>query len=158
MKDTYTRLADTISSHEGKGYITIEGKTRELFELSKLTAQIDLTVTAKRMLGNRMTQHKVTGAEGTGNMTLYFANSQIFKQALQYLKDGTYTGITIQVYNEDAQSTVGRQEVVLGNVILATIPVATLDDESDDPITFDTDFTFDAIEALQTFELPENYR
>lgn len=158
MKDTYTRLADTISSHEGKGYITIDGTNRELFELSAITAQIDLTVTAKRMLGNRMTQHKVTGAEGTGSMTLYFANSEIFKQALTYLKKGTYTGITLQVYNEDAQSTVGRQEVVLGNVILATIPVASLDDGSDDPITFDTDFTFDTIEALETFDLPENYR
>jgi len=64
----------------------------------------------------------------------------------------------VQVKNEDPQSTIGKQEVVLSNVILATIPAAILDDQSDDPITFDTDFTFDDIEILESFKLPENYR
>ncbi|QHI72900.1 phage tail tube protein [Aminipila terrae] len=158
MSDTYTKLADTLSSHEGKAYITINGKNRELFELSSITAQIELTVTSKRMLGTRMTQHKVTGAEGTGSMTMYFANSEMLKQTLTYLKNGTYPPITIQTYNEDTQSTVGRQEVVLGNVILNSIPAASIDDGSDDPITFDTDITFDTIECLRTFDLPENFR
>lgn len=158
MSDNYTRIADTISSHEGKAYITVNGSNRELFEVSSLKAQLGLTVSAKRMLGNRMTQHKVTGAEGTGSLTMYFMNSDVLKQALTYLKEGNYTGITLQVYNEDAQSTVGRQEVVMTNVIFASIPVATLDDSSDDPITFDTDFTYDGINVLESFAMPENYR
>lgn len=57
--NNYTRLDDTISSHEGKAFATIDGQNRELFELSKLNAQIDLNVISKRMLGHRMTQHKV---------------------------------------------------------------------------------------------------
>ena len=158
MADNYTRLSDTISTHEGKAYITINGQNRELFEVSSLTAQIDLTVQERRMLGHRMTQHKVVGATGTGSMTMYFMNSQMLNQAIQYLRTGNYRGLKLQVKNEDPQSTVGRQEVVLLNVILATIPVTTLDDQSDDPITFDTDFTFDDIEVLEGFKLPENYR
>lgn len=158
MADNYTRLADTISSHGGNAYITIDGQNRELFEISSLTAQIDLTVQERRMLGHRMTQHKVVGASGTGSMTIYFMNSQMLNQAIQYLRTGNYKGLKIQVKNEDPQSTVGKQEVVLLNVILATIPVTTLDDQSDDPITFDTDFTFDDIEVLEGFKLPENYR
>ncbi len=158
MAENYTRLSDTISAHEGKAYITINGQNRELFEISSLTAQIDLTVQERRMLGHRMTQHKVIGASGTGSMTIYFMNSQMLKQAIQYLRTGNYKGLKIQVKNEDPQSTVGKQEVVLLNVILATIPVTTLDDQSDDPITFDTDFTFDDIEVLEGFKLPENYR
>lgn len=158
MADNYTRLSDTISSHEGKAYITINGQNRELFELSSLTAQIDYTVQERRMLGHRMTQHKIVGATGTGSMTMYFMNSEMLNQAIQYLKTGNYKGLKIQVKNEDPQSTVGRQEVVLLNVILASIPAAILDDDSDDPITFDTDFTFDDIENLESFELPENYR
>ena len=110
------------------------------------------------MLGHRMTQHKVVGATGTGSMTMYFMNSEMLNQAIQYLRTGNYRGLKIQVKNEDPQSTIGKQEVVLLNVILATIPVATLDDQSDDPITFDTDFTFDDIEVLESFNLPENYR
>jgi hypothetical protein len=158
MAENYVRLSDTISSHEGKAYITINGQNRELFEISALTAQIDLIVQERRMLGHRMTQHKVVGATGTGSMTMYFMNSQMLNQAIQYLRTGNYRGLKIQVKNEDPQSTVGRQEVVLLNVILATIPVTTLDDQSDDPITFDTDFTFDDIEVLESFKLPENYR
>jgi hypothetical protein len=158
MADNYVRLADTISSKEGKAYITINGVNRELFEISSLSAQLELVVQARRMLGHRMTQHKVTGAEGTGSMTMYFMNSDMLRLALAYIKDGSYGGIKLQVKNEDEQSTIGTQEVVLLNVILATIPVTTLDDQSDDPITIDTDFTFDDIDGLSYFDLPVNYR
>jgi len=158
MAENYTRLADTISSHEGKAYITINGQNRELFEVSALSAQIDLIVQERRMLGHRMTQHKVVGATGTGSMTMYFMNSEMLNQAIRYLRTGNYRGLKLQVKNEDPQSTVGKQEVVLLNVILASVPAAILDDQSDDPITFDTDFTFDDIENLESFRLPENYR
>lgn len=158
MSDNYVRLADTISSKEGKAYITINGQNRELFEISSLNAQLDLKILARQMMGHRMTQHKVVGAEGTGNMTMYFMNSDMLKLAIAYIKNGSYGGIKLQVKNEDEQSTIGKQEVVLLNVILATIPVATLNDQSDDPITIDTSFTFDDIEGLSFFDLPANYR
>lgn len=158
MSDNYVRLGDTISSKEGKAFITIDGKNRELFEISSLKAQLDLTVQARRMMGHRMTQHKVVGAEGTGSMTMYFMNSDMLKLAIAYIKEGKYGGIKLQVKNEDAQSTIGQQEVALLNVLFKTIPVATLDDQSDDPITIDTDFTFDDLDGLSYFELPANYR
>ncbi len=158
MDNNYTRLADTISAKEGKAYITIDGVNRELFEISSLSAQLELNIQARRMLGHRMTQHKVTGAEGTGSMTMYFMNSGMLRQALDYIKKGSYSGIKIQVKNEDEQSTVGAQEVVLLNVLFGTIQVATIDDQSDDPVTVDTDFTFDDMEVLSYFDLPENYR
>jgi len=158
MPENYTNISDTISSHEGKAYITIDGQNRELFEISALTAQIDLTVQERRMLGHRMTQHKVVGATGTGSLTMYFMNSEMLNQAIKYLRTGNYKGLKLQVKNEDPQSTVGKQEVVLSNVILSSVPVAILDDSSDDPITFDTDFTFDEIVNLQSFKLPVNYR
>lgn len=158
MSGNYTRLADTISSKEGKAYITINGSNRELFEIVSLKAQLDLNVQSKRMMGHRMTQHKVTGAEGTGSMTMYFMNSDMLRLALDYIKNGKYGGLKLQIKNEDEQSTVGSQEVVLLNVLLNTIPVASIDADSDDPITIDTDFTFDDIEGLSYFDLPENYR
>lgn len=158
MSDNYVRLGDTISSKEGKAFITIDGKNRELFEISSLKAQLDLTVQARRMMGHRMTQHKVVGAEGTGSMTMYFMNSDMLKLAIAYIKEGKYGGIKLQVKNEDAQSTIGQQEVALLNVLFKTIPVATLDDQSDDPITIDTDFTFDDLDGLSYFDLPANYR
>lgn len=158
MAGNYTRLADTISATEGKAYITINGVNRELFEIATLKAQLDMKVQSKRMLGHRMTQHKVIGAEGTGSMTMYFMNSDMLKLAINYIKTGKYGGLKLQVKNEDEASTVGSQEVLLLNVILNTIPVTALDAESEDPLTIDTDFTFDDIEGLDYFDLPENYR
>lgn len=158
MAGNYTRLNDTISSTEGKAYITINGVNRELFEIVSLKAQLDMKVQSKRMLGHRMTQHKVIGAEGTGSMTMYFMNSDMLKLAINYIKNGKYGGLKLQVKNEDSASTVGSQEVLLLNVILNTIPVAALDSDSEDPLTIDTDFTFDDIEGLNYFDLPENYR
>ncbi|HAR84446.1 phage portal protein [Clostridium sulfidigenes] len=158
MSNNHVRLKDTISSKEGKAFITIDGQNRELFEISALKAQLDLIVQAKPMLGHRMTQHKVVGAEGTGSMTMYFMNSDMLRMAIKYIKDGTLPDIKLQITNEDHQSTIGKQTIMLLGVLFATIPVTNLDDSSDDPITIDTDFTFDDIEGLDFFDLPSNYR
>ncbi len=158
MADNYVRLSDTISSKEASAFITIDGTNRELFEISSIKAQLDLNVQTRNMLGHRMAQHKVTGAEGTGSMTMYFMNSDMLKLAIKYIKEGSYGGLKLQVKNLDAQSTIGTQEVVLSNVLLKTIPVCTIDDQSEDPITIDTDFTFDDIDGLSFFDLPQNYR
>ncbi len=157
MANNYTRLSDTVIAQEGTAYITIDGKTRSLFEISSLKAQLEMVVQEKRMLGNRMTQHKITGVKGTGSATLYFMNSQQLKQALKYINDGTRGNISLKVKNSDPQSTVGEQEVMLSNVIFNTIPVTNLG-ESDDPVTFDSDFTFDNISCLSAFKSPENFR
>lgn len=157
MASNYTRLSDTITAQEGSAIITINGSNRDLFEISSLRAQLDMVVQERRMLGHRMTQHKVTGTTGSGSATLYFMNSEQLNQAISYINYGTRGSISLKVKNSDPQSTVGVQEVVLRNVIFNTIPVAALE-ESDDPITFDSDFTFDEISCLSSFELPENYR
>ncbi|MGB8455153.1 MAG: phage tail tube protein [Anaerocolumna sp.] len=155
--NNYVRLADTISAKEGSAIITIDGINRNLFEISSLKAQLDLTVQTRRMLGHRMTQHKVVGAEGTGSMTMYFMNSDMLRLAISYINNGKFGNITLEVKNEDLQSAIGKQRVRLYNVLLKTIPVANLDDQSDDPITVDTDFTFDSIEGLDYFDVIENY-
>lgn len=157
MAENYVRLGDTISSKEGKAWITIDGEVRFLFEISSLKAQIDLTVQARRMMGHRMTQHKVVGAEGTGSMTMYFMNSEVLKTAVKYIEGGKYSNISIQAVNEDPQSSVGKQTVMLSNVLFKTIPITTLDDQSDDPVTIETDFTFDNITVNDYFNQPDNY-
>jgi hypothetical protein len=149
-----TRLADTISAQEGTAYITMNGVTRELFEISSIKAQLDLVVQERRMLGSRMTQHKVTGVTGSGSATLYFMNSEQLNQAIEYINNGTRGSISLLITNSDPQSTVGEQKVKLSNVIFNTIPVTTLE-ESDDPVTFDSDFTFDGIESQGSFVLPD---
>lgn len=154
----YTQLDDTLASSEGKGFITRDGQNREMFEISKIDAHVTLSVSEKKLLGHRMKQHKVTGATGEGSGTFYFMNSEALKSFLSYKQNGQFPAVTLQFMNEDPQSTVGRQTVSLYHVILTTVPVAYMEDDSDDPITFDSDFTFDDCDCLEEFQLPENYR
>ena len=84
-------------------------------------------------------------------------NSTQLNNTIEYIKTGRWKSVKVQVKNEDPQSTIGKQEVVLENVIFESIPVTKVA-EGDDPITFDSGFTFDGIENLESFQLPINYR
>ena len=86
----YTKLDDTLSGSEGKGFITRSGQNREMFEISKIDAHVTLSVTEKKLLGHRMKQHKVVGATGEGSGTFYFMNSDALKEFINYKKNGIY--------------------------------------------------------------------
>lgn len=158
MSENFTRLADTLSTNEGTAYITINGQNRQLFEVVKIEANIEKTVLEKRMLGNKITQHKVIGAKITGSATLALMNGDLLKATLNYLKTGVYPNIKLQLKNLDPSSTVGAREVVLTGVIFNNDLLSLLDSDSEDMATFDTDFTADGIEVLSDFKLPQNYR
>ena len=146
-----TLLKDTVQATEGSAFITVDGINRDFGEISKLTASIELKVKEKRMLGKRMSQHKVVGAIGKGSVTLHFMRGQHSKIAINYLKTGRYPNISLQVINDDPQSTVGRNNVILKNVIFAKSLLTALEEDSEDDITFDTDFTFDDADGLEYF-------
>ena len=126
----YTRITDLVTSTEGSAFITVNGKNRYFFELSKIDASIEFKVVAKRLLGHRMTQHKVVGAEGKGSLTIYNVSGDTLQIFMEYKKSGIYL----------------------------PIPVASLDDSSEDLSTVDTDFTFDDVDNLEQFQIPENFR
>lgn len=154
----YTRIADLVSGNEGSAFITVDGQNRYFFELSKIESNIEFTVVAKKLLGHRMKQHKVVGAEGKGTLTLYHVSPAALEIYRQYIKEGKTPSISIQTINEDPSSTIGRRTVVMRNCILAKIPVAGLDDSSEDLSTVETDFTFDDLDDLESYTLPENFR
>ncbi len=158
MDENYTKLSDTLSANEGTVYITINGQNRPLFELVKAEASIEKVVVEKKMLGNRIPQHKVIGAKISGSATLALMNGDLLKATIDFLKTGAYPNIKLQLKNLDKQSTVGARDVALTNIIFTKELLAMLDADSEDVITYDTDFTADGIELLNDFVLPQNYR
>lgn len=153
-----TKISDLVTGSEGSAYITVDGQNRYFFELSKIEAHIEFTVLAKKLLGHRMKQHKVVGAEGKGNITMYAVSPTALEIYNQYIENGKAPAISIQTTNEDKASTIGRRTVVMRNVILARVPVVSLDDSSEELSTTDSDFTFDDLDDLESYKLPENMR
>lgn len=150
------KVENTLNGNEGKGFVTIDGKTRELFELQKLEAVIELIVSERKVLGNRMVQHKVVGAKGTGSITMYFNNAELLKTVQTYLQKGKMPEISIQAYNEDPASDVGRQEIILRDVIISKLLAVKLDGDSEDALTHESDFTFNRMDGLEYFKTVEN--
>jgi len=158
MAGNYTKINDLVTGSEGSAYITTDGQNRYFFELSKIEANIEFTVIAKKLLGHRMKQHKVVGAEGKGTVTMYNVSPAALAIYQQYIKEGKTPQISIQTTNEDTGSTIGRRTVVMRNCILAKVAVAYLEDGSEDLNTTDSDFTFDDVDELESYVLPENMR
>lgn len=156
--NNYTRIKDLVSGNEGSAFITVDGQNRYFFELSKVDAGIEFTVIAKRLLGHRMKQHKVVSAEGKGSLSMYNVSPAALAIYNQYIKEGKTPEISIQTTNEDPGSTIGRRVVVMRHCILAKVPVAYLDDESEDLNKVDSDFTFDDVDDLESYQFPENMR
>lgn len=157
-KQNYTKISDLVTGNEGSAYITVDGENRHFFELSKIDASIEFTVIAKKLLGHRMKQHKVVGAEGKGTLSIYNVSPAALAIYNQYIKEGKTPEISIQTTNEDTSSTIGRRSVVMRNCILAKVPVVYLDDESEDLNKVDTDFTFDDLDDIESYVLPGNMR
>ncbi len=154
----YTKIKDLVTGSEGSAYITVNGQNRYFFELSKVESNIEFTVIARRLFGHRMKQHKVVGAEGKGNVTMYNVSPAALAIYQSYIKKGITPAISIQTTNEDPASTIGRRTVVMRNVILAKVPVAYLEDGSEDLNTTESDFTFDDVDDLESYAFPENMR
>ena len=112
-----TKMSDLITGNEGQAYITVDGQNRYFFELSKIEATIEFTVIAKKLLGQRMKQHKVVGAEGKGSMSIYNVSPSTLALYREYINTGRVLPISINIIN-----------------------------------------TFDDVEELESYNIPENMR
>ncbi|MGH2080076.1 phage tail tube protein [Aerococcus urinaeequi] len=149
----FLQAGDTISGREGTAFVTIDGQNFAMFELKNITATVELAKTEVNTLGKRTTQQKVTGASGTGSMTIHKVTSRYAKIGIDYIKSGRVPNITIKITNNDPQSTIGRQTTLLKNVIFDSVIIASLDVDAE-ILEEDADFTFDDAELLEAFKQP----
>lgn len=149
----FLKAGDVINGREGTAYMTIDGRNVALFFLKNIEASVELTKTEVPVLGKRITQQKVTGAAGSGSMTIHKVTSEFANIGVNYLKTGTVPEVTIKVTNEDPQSSIGRQSTLLKGVLLDSIVIAKLDVEAE-TLDEDVDFTFNDAEILESFKAP----
>lgn len=149
----FLKAGDVINGREGTAFVTIDGRNIPMFFLKNIEASVELTKTEVPVIGKRMTQQKVTGAAGSGSMTIHKVTSEFAKIGVNYLKTGRVPVVTIKVTNDDPQSTIGRQTTLLKNVLFDSIVIAKLDVESE-TLDEDVDFTFDDADILEAFKTP----
>lgn len=150
----YLKAGDTISGREGTAFMTINGRNIPMFFLKNIEATVELVKTEVPVLGKRMNQQKVTGANGTGSMTIHKVTSEFAQIGIDYIKKGTLPNVTVKVTNDDPNSTIGRQTTLLSGVLLDSIVIAKLDIESE-TLDEDVDFTFDDADLLEKFKDPK---
>ena len=142
---------DAISGAAGMAYIDIDGKREPLFYLKKLEATIKKNKNEIKVLGRTGAKHKSNGWSGSGSMTIYYATSKFRELTLKYMKEGKDTYFDIYVENDDANSDIGRQSVVLRQVNLDEVSIAKLDVDSTE-LEEDISFTFNDVDILESFE------
>ncbi|KEQ23739.1 phage portal protein [Paenibacillus sp. A3] len=144
---------DTISGQEGRAYATINGNKEEMFYVKKLEAKVEKEKAEIKALGRRGTQSKAKGWKGTGSMTIYYITTLFRDLMNEYMVSGKDTYFDITVTNEDPSSSVGMQTVIIKNVNLDSVIMASLDTGSD-TLEEEISFTFDGIEIKDRFKAP----
>lgn len=147
----YLDKHNIISGKEGSIFMTVDGRNINLIQTRQVEASLKLTKKEFAVLNKRIDQNKITGSKGEGKMNLYRMSSDFVKIAKQYLDSGQFPDVTLKVTNDDPQSFVGRNTVLLKGVVFDTIPLTSLDVDKEG-LDEDVDFTFDDFDILDEFK------
>ncbi len=149
-KGKYLLAQDAISGKSGKAIATINGRVRELFEIRNLKATITKKKVEFNAIGHMQTQHKATGATGTGSVTYYNITSEWAKLMAEYFRTGIDIYFDMIIINEDPSSKIGRQEVKLERCNLNSADIAGFDVDANF-IDATAGFTFEGCDIQHEF-------
>ena len=142
---------DAVSASLAECFVTIEGNRYNFMQAINLEAKIEKLKSEVPILGKTGKGNKSTGWKGTGSATFHY-NTSIFRDLLYKFKEtGEDVYFDIQVTNEDAVSSVGRQTVILKDCNIDG-GILTKFDADAEYLDEEINFTF------EDFELPEKFK
>ena len=144
------KAEEIISGQEGRAYLKVNGRNRELMYLKSVEAVVTKKKTAVRTLGRSGDQYKAAGWSGRGKMSVYYVTSLFRELMIQYIRTGKDVYFDLVVVNDDGNSSFGRQTVALRNCNLNSVVLAKLDVNADN-LDETVEFTFDGAELLDSF-------
>ncbi len=146
----FLKAEEIISGQEGRAYLRVNGRNRELMYLKSVEAVVTKKKTAVRTLGRSGDQYKAAGWSGRGKMSVYYVTSLFRELMIQYIRTGKDVYFDLVVVNDDGNSSFGRQTVALRNCNLNSVVLAKLDVNADN-LDETVEFTFDGAELLDSF-------
>lgn len=130
-----------VSGNDAIAYMIFpDGRRKVLANMLSCDARQTYTKTKYPILGKRTKPAKKGQGEITGTMKLHYNTSVFREAALEYQKTGQDSFYDIQLVNEDPNSGVGRQTVILYGLNFDEMPLALIDAEAD-YLTEDLPFT-----------------
>lgn len=141
---------DAISAAKAECFVTIENQRYYFMQALNLEAKIEKVKSEVPILGRAMKGNKTVGMKGTGSATFHY-NTSIFRDILyKFQQTGQDVYFDIQVTNEDATSTAGRQTVILKGCNLNG-GIVTKFDATGEYLEDEFEFTF------ESWEMPEKF-
>ena len=133
---TWMKAQDAVSGKEGilvatwpvtKSDGTVVEEKHKIAECKSIVAKVTKNKSEFKALGEPATQHKTNGWTGTGTLTVYYASTEYAWVMYNYHEYHMDMDFSLQIVNEDATSSLGRQDITLTGVNLDEVEIAKLD-------------------------------
>lgn len=141
----------SVSGTEGIVFILFpDGRRKILANVIKFEAKLKYTKKQIPILGRKTKANKKGLGEGTGSMTMHFNTSVFREMAKQYNQRSRDGFFDLLVVNDDADSNVGAQKILLKQVNFDEVTLSVLDAEAE-YIEETMPFTFNDWDLLEGF-------
>ena len=156
MNNVTMKAKDTIFAGLAEYFITIGTRRYNFMQAINLEASFKKNKTKVPILGRTGKGNKASGWEGTGKATFHY-NTSVFRQMmLQYKDTGEDVYFEIQISNEDATSSVGRQTMILMDCNIDGGVLAKFDADGE-YLDEEMDFTFEDFRMPEAFQDLEGF-
>lgn len=156
MEKTILNIKDTVNGGQGLVQIDLDGVLETLFHVKNVEAFIEKNKETLPIAGTHWEHSKLKTIKGTGSCTMYWMSSTFVKLAQRLAKEGKDFEFDMIITNEDKDSSVGKQTVVLRRCNMDKILVAKFDTDTA-ALEEDFDFTFMDMDIIDEFTKPSYF-
>ena len=151
MNNPIMNSKDAIYGSLASCFITINGRRLNFMNLTEFESKWEFNITEMSILGKVGKGHKAAGGKGTWEAKAHYNQSHFRAVADTYQKTGVLPYFEIQVTNEDPNSSVGRQTIILKECLLDSIVLAKFQ-AGEEILEEDISGTF------ESWDMPEKFR
>lgn len=141
---------DTISARKAECLITVGDRRFNFGQMIDFEATIDMNKVEVPILGRTMTSHKTIGMSGAFSGTMHYNQSVLRELITEYKNTGIDEYFDVQITNEDPETNLGRQTIIIKDCNLDGITLAKFDADGE-YLDEDVEGTFEDFSMPETF-------
>lgn len=121
---------DTINGKEGKAYAIIDNEYKQILGLRKFECKASIQKSDVSQVGTPIEQKKLKGLQWNVTLDYYYGTPIWTQLIMRYKKTHNFPDVKIVAINNDAQSSYGKQEVMIKGFVPDEVLVASLDEST----------------------------